>query len=104
MKDKILQGLNCCQRSECNFCPYFEDASCTDNLKRDAYNLITEQGQYISALEMDIKSFKSKGLTASAVQEIIAENERLKESSTDAYAQGYGQAKNDIIELIKSGI
>ncbi len=73
MKDKILQGLNCCQRSECNFCPYFEDARCTDNLKKDAYNLITEQEKEI-------------------------------EQAYEAYAQGYEQAKNDIIALIKSEV
>ena len=97
MEDKILKALECRVLGKCSECPYESNEYCENDLMNDILDLITEQKQYISDLERDIRAFKSLGLTASAIKEILSENESLKKEINEAYES----AKNDIIELIK---
>ena len=51
--EKVIEGLDCCcEKQNCKGCPYFKfNASCQDDMNKDALDLLKEQKEYIEHLE-----------------------------------------------------
>ena len=47
--EKVVKGLECCSvKHNCTGCPYFKfDASCQDDMNKDALELLKEQSQIV---------------------------------------------------------
>lgn len=42
-REKVTAGLECCQKSQCNKCPYYCASDCTVDLASDTLDLLKEQ-------------------------------------------------------------
>lgn len=121
-KDDIKKALEFCANAfPCEGCAYHDDLTCTDKLKTDALNVITEQEQEIEKWKNDYvklqeqfakyQTASDKEIAAQVKQAKIEVLNKLKErveTAIDTYFNldggGYYLAEgamNDIDELIR---
>ncbi len=101
-KEDIKKALiQCADLEYCDDCPYFnwENRSCSDELKQDALNLITEQ-------EQEIERLKDENKKVYAVRnDLLKENDVLIKTNAELLLlpkQAVKQAKIDMLNELRN--
>ena len=98
--EEIKKGLKICISSNpCNDCPYTDDGRCSDTLKTDALNLITEQEKEIARLKDENKQLHTNAdILARGVRDLDHENYELTEHIEHLEAQNAEEIKILLVE------
>lgn len=109
-KEDIKKGLKMCADLEyCDDCPYFnwENRSCSDELKLDALDLITEQEKEIERLKDENKEncwkcIEAKRVTEEDYAKLQEEFANYQIASDKEMIAQVKQAKIDVLNRLKS--
>lgn len=98
--EEIKKGLKMCITSEpCNDCPYGDVGRCSNTLKTDALNLITEQENEIARLKNENKQLHTNAdILARGVRDLDHENYELTEHIERLEAQNAEEIKILLVE------
>ena len=97
-KDEIKKALiQCADLEYCDDCPYFnwENRSCSDELKLDALDLITEQEKEIERLKAENEELSK--VVSSKVYDLVDNTKEIADAR-EAWEQ---QAKIDVLNELK---
>lgn len=104
-KDEIKKALLYCQDYDCDSCidcPYYaRSEECTDDILKDALNLINEQEKEIERLKAEFKQLEANAeILARGVRDLNHENYELTEQVKQAQIDVLNKVKDIVFDYL----